>query len=100
MRCPPVPDIANDNAVFGNEPEFDERTPLLKAEISAVRPVRSQNSCWSASDEESCNEGSRDEAGCEGEESRKIAGIIMILLIGQFSFCCWTGFGFLESSFR
>ncbi|KAH6719494.1 major facilitator superfamily domain-containing protein [Leptodontidium sp. MPI-SDFR-AT-0119] len=83
MRCSTTSNFANENAPSGNEPQVDERTPLLKAAVSSVRPVRSEQSCGSVSDEEACNEGLLNKDGCQ-REPRNVAGVILILLIGVF----------------
>ncbi|KAL5313521.1 hypothetical protein ACEPPN_017941 [Leptodophora sp. 'Broadleaf-Isolate-01'] len=82
MRCSTTSNFANENAPSGNEPQVDERTPLLKAVVSSVRPVRSEH-CRSVSDEEACNEGLLNKDGCQ-REPRNVAGVILILLIGVF----------------
>lgn len=81
MRCSTTSNFANENAPSGNEPQVDERTPLLKAVVSSVRPVRSEH-CRSVSDEEACNEGLLNKDGCQ-REPRNVAGVILILLIGE-----------------
>ncbi|PVH69662.1 MFS general substrate transporter [Cadophora sp. DSE1049] len=84
MRCLLNPNFANENAAFVNEPEVDERTPLLKSEVLSTRPVRCEESCGSVSDQEACNEGLLDKDGSQKKESRNVAGVILILLIGVF----------------
>lgn len=83
MRYSLNQNLANENAGLLNEPEVDERTPLLKAEVPSTKPVRCEESCGSASDEEACIEGLPDKDGCQKKESRNVAGVILILLIGM-----------------
>lgn len=86
MRCERTPNTANENAQFVAGPEADERTPLLKAEVSSVRPARCDESCGSQSDEEAFGAGEVDKVVCVRERPRNVAGVISILLIGEYVF--------------
>ncbi len=97
MRCERIPTTANNNAQFIPESEADERTPLLKAEASSGRPV-SDRFCGSQSDEEAFGAGEIDKGVRLRERPRNVAGVILILLIGEFFLSSFADFRVIGKS--